>query len=185
MLGKLMRELITGGGAPLRLHIGGTQRHEGWRVLNVLPGEHVDYVGDCRDLSRFADASVHEIYASHVLEHLGYAELPVALAGFHRVLRPGGTLRISVPDLGVLSRLFLDPACSTEERIAVARMIFGGQIDEHDFHRCGLDYDFLAGFLDNAGFARVEKVERFDLFRDMSGVQLRGIPISLNVIATK
>ena len=35
---------------PLRLHIGGRERREGWTVFNIEPGPHVDHVGDCRDL---------------------------------------------------------------------------------------------------------------------------------------
>ena len=46
----------------------------------------MDFVGDCSEMSQIADGSVDEIYASHVLEHLGYVEkLPRALAGIHRV----------------------------------------------------------------------------------------------------
>lgn len=39
------------------------------------------------------------IYCSHVLEHLPAAAVPGLLDEFHRVLRPGGHLRILVPDL--------------------------------------------------------------------------------------
>ena len=57
-----------------RLNIGGTERRDGWKILNILPGPEVDYVGDCTDLTQLADASVDDVYASHVLEHLGYGE---------------------------------------------------------------------------------------------------------------
>ena len=48
----------------LRLHIGGRTPRAGWKILDVNPGPHVDFVGNCRDLSRFADGSVAEVYAS-------------------------------------------------------------------------------------------------------------------------
>lgn len=84
----------------MRLHIGGTEVKAGWKILNVQPGPGVDYIGDCSDLSQIADGSVDEIYASHVLEHLGYVEkLPRAHTEFHRVLKkgeaPGSAFRIS------------------------------------------------------------------------------------------
>jgi predicted SAM-dependent methyltransferase len=146
----------------------------------------VDFVGDCADLGRFADGSVDEIYASHILEHLGYqAHLPRALRELWRVLKPGGVARISVPDFEILCRQFLDPRATLEERYHCMRMAFGGQVDEFDFHRVGLTNEFLSRYLYQAGFSRVERVKRFGLFRDASELVVRGELISLNVIAYK
>jgi predicted SAM-dependent methyltransferase len=175
----------TGGAeGPLRLHIGGTEPRPGWKILNVQPGTGVDFVGDCTDLGRFADASVQEIYASHVLEHLSYQDrLPRALGELYRVLRPGGKAMISVPDLEVLCRLFLDPRAKVRDRFEIMRMAFGGQMDAHDFHFVGLSYDLLYNFLFGAGFRRIEQVKAFGLFRDSSAIEYLGEPISLNVLA--
>ncbi len=174
------------GGEPLRLHVGGTTAKAGWKIFNVQPGPGVDYVGSCTELGQFADGAVHEIYASHVLEHLGYrSELPRALAEFHRVLRGGGRAMISVPDFEVLCRQFVDPRASLKERVWVMRMIFGGQMDEHDFHRTGLSHEILSRMLYKAGFSRVERVKGVGLFEDSSALEHRGEPISLNLVATK
>src|SRR3970040_2204430 len=90
----------------LRLHVGGWQVMPGWKILNVQPGPGVDYVGDCSDLGQFADGSVEEIYASHVLEHLGYIEnLPRALAEFRRVLKAGAAAGNSGPALASPCRM--------------------------------------------------------------------------------
>jgi predicted SAM-dependent methyltransferase len=170
----------------LRLHIGGWQAMPGWKILNVQAGPGVDYVGDCSDLSRFADGSVDEIYASHVLEHLGYIEkLPRALAEFHRVLKPGAAARISVPDFETLCRMFVDPRYSAEQRLHIMRMAFGGQVDADDFHHVGLSFDILRDFLRASGFSRVERVASFGLFEDTSMFRFAGVPISLNVVAYK
>jgi len=110
---------------PLRLHIGGRVRRKGWKVFNFEPGPHVDHVGDCRNLSKFADGSVAEIYASHVFEHFGYFdELPQVLGECFRVLSDDGSLRISVPNLEILCRLFLRPELGAEQRFHIMRMIF-------------------------------------------------------------
>lgn len=170
----------------MRLHIGGIEAKPGWKILNAQPGPGVDYVGDCTDLSQFADASVDEIYASHVLEHLGYAEwLPRTLAEFHRVLKKGGSAKISVPDFDVLCRLFLEPQKSLSERILIMRMVFGGQVDPHDFHYVGLAFDILSDLLRAAGFSRIERTGEFGLFNDTSSLRLSGMLISLNVIVYK
>ena len=172
--------------APLRLHLGGEVRQPGWTVVNLQPGPAVDRVGDCADLSAFADGSVEDIYASHVLEHLGYAQkLPAALREWHRVLRKGGRARISVPDLDVLCRLFLDAAGRTPDRILIMRMMFGGQLDPQDFHYVGLSCDILSGLLADAGFAQVQRVSEFGLFDDTSSARMFGALISLNVVAYK
>src|SRR5688572_28270708 len=122
MLGSLVKHLlrprhgvaarpVPAATSPLRLHIGGQEPHPEWKIVNVMPGEHTDFVRSCTDLSPFASESVAEIYASHVVEHLGYKrDLHTALLEFHRVLVPGGVLRVSVPDLTTLCALFLDPA---------------------------------------------------------------------------
>ena len=151
-----------------------------------MPGPHVDYVGHCTDLSRFADGSVAEIYASHVIEHLGYqSELGVALREFYRVLAPSGFLRTSVPDLSTLCSLFLDPDLAPEERLHVMRMMYGGQIDDADFHYVGLYEELLTSYLRAAGFAEIRRVDGFDLFDDASSLVFRGRPISLNMQARK
>jgi predicted SAM-dependent methyltransferase len=169
---------------PFRLHVGGTEKRAGWRIFNIQPGADVDFIGDCTDLSQFPDGSVDELYASHVLEHVGYdAPLRRALAGFHRVLRPGGIAKISVPDFEILCRLFLDSRATVRDRFNIMRMVFGGQTDAHDFHRVGLTYAFLSKYLMQAGFSRVERVEDFGLFRDDSMTEFLGEKISPNVVA--
>jgi predicted SAM-dependent methyltransferase len=172
--------------SPLRLHIGGEEVRAGWRILNIQPGPGVDFVGTCKDLGQFADASVTEIYASHVYEHLDYAtEILLAFKEAHRVLCPDGMLRVSVPDLTTLCQLFVHPQVSTNGRWQLMRIMFGGQTDAHDFHKVGLTWEFLTRYLHLAGFRSAKRVDDFGLFDDVSALRLNGVPISLNVEATK
>jgi predicted SAM-dependent methyltransferase len=170
-----------------KLHIGGQVKAAGWEILDANPGPIVDHVANARDLSVFPDRTFERIYASHVVEHFDYnGELVATLTEWHRVLVPAGILYVSVPDLDTLSRLFLDrQSLSIEDRFLVMRMIFGGHIDKYDYHLVGLNEEFLGHFLRLAGFPHVDRVERFGMFNDTSNTQLRGVPISLNVIATK
>ena len=169
----------------MHLHIGGQERKAGWQVLNVQPGPHVDHVGDLRDLSQFADATVDNVYASHVLEHVNQAELQPVLLGVKRILVPGGKFMVSVPDMDVLCHLFISPLASQEVKWHAMRMLFGGQTDPHDFHYVGLNEQFLRGLLVGAGFKEVTRVASFGLFQDTSELKPYGIPISLNLIATR
>ena len=170
----------------IKLHIGGDHPKEGWSNLNIQPGPHVDYVGTCSDLSALADGTCAEVYASHVLEHLGYdAALPAAMKEIHRVLKPGGRLRVSVPDLAVLASLFSAPGVSFKDRYWLMRVMFGGQTDAHDYHYAGIWPEFLTALLREAGFARIEPAATFGEFEDMSDVRFKGQLVSLNMEAYK
>ena len=170
-----------------KLHIGGTVASEGWEVLNANPAPYVDHVGNAGDLSRFGDASFQQVYASHVLEHFDYKEeLLKTLTEWRRVLVPGGTLLVSVPDLDVLAGLLLHKdRLGPEDRFFVMRMIFGGHVDRHDYHLAGLNQDFLSAFLHAAGYVNFRRVEGLGLFEDTSTMVYKGVAISLNMIAEK
>jgi predicted SAM-dependent methyltransferase len=168
---------------PLRLHIGGTEPRRGWKILNIIPGPHVDYVGDCTDLSQFATDSVETVYASHVFEHLGITDFARVLAEVRRILQVDGRLFVSVPDLEVLCRLMLSRELSVNDKWTVMRMMFGGQSDPYDFHKIGLTRDFLLAALAQAGFREIKLVQSFGLFSDGSTMVFQGTPISLNMIA--
>lgn len=170
-----------------RLHIGGTIRVPGWEVLNANPAPYVDHVCNAKDLSQFADGTFSVIYASHVLEHFDYVdELHATLTEWNRVLIPGGKLLASVPDLDILCRLMLEKdKLDPNVRFTVMRMMFGGHVDQYDYHSVGLNEEFLAFFLLKSGFMNIRRVKSFDIFDDTSKTALFGIPISLNVIAEK
>ena len=168
-----------------RLHIGGEQPRDGWKILNIQPGRGVEFVGNIRDLTGFADHSWDEIYASHVLEHIPMEGMVPALQGIFRILRPGGKLMLSVPDLETLCSLFVHPQLGKLERFHIMKMIYGGQCDAHDFHYIGLNFEFLSDYLVAVGFSEIERVPSFGLFDDTSDFAPYGIPISLNVVAYK
>jgi len=80
---------------PRRLHIGGQQRREGWEILDANAGPLVDHVGDAVDLSRFPDGCFDEVYASHILEHMG--NFNAVVTELWRVCRPGAIITVKVP----------------------------------------------------------------------------------------
>ena len=168
-----------------KLHIGGKQPQAGWEILNINAGAGVDHVGDAVRLSAFADGTFTEVYGSHVLEHFDYKDgLMLALREWRRVLAPGGTLRLSVPDLDVLASLVLDrQRLDLNHRWHVMRMIFGGHVDDHDYHLVGLNQEFLGALLLEAGFVEVQRVARHGIFADTSDMVFAGVCISLNMTA--
>jgi predicted SAM-dependent methyltransferase len=180
---------VTNSGVKMerKLHIGGTQRAEGWEILNANPGDFVDHVCNATKLTHFTDCTFAEIYASHVVEHLDYKnELASTLREWWRILKPAGNIYVSVPDLDVLAELFLaKDKLTIDERFFVMRMIFGGHVDKYDYHVVGLNEDFLVGYLSAAGFINIVKVDGFGLFNDTSNMKYKGVAISLNLMAEK
>lgn len=65
---------------------------------------------DIRRRLPYPDGSVDAIYSSHTLEHLYLAEARQVLAECVRLLRPGGLLRLALPDAERLAREFLAAA---------------------------------------------------------------------------
>ncbi|OHB50431.1 MAG: methyltransferase type 11 [Planctomycetes bacterium GWF2_41_51] len=170
-----------------KLHIGGEKAHPEWEIFNIQAGEHVDHVGDAGDLSRFDENTFDEIYASHVLEHFDYQYgLVKTLKEWRRVLKPDGKLYISVPDLEILSKLFLaKDQLEFKDRLLVMRMMFGGHMNRYDYHFTGFDSDILGLYLGSAGFTQMTRVKELGIFKDASTVRVKDTPISLNVIVTK
>jgi len=168
-----------------KLHIGGSIRVDGWEVLDVNPGAHVDHVQNAGRLENFAEETFEEIYASHILEHFSYRSLPAVLTDWCRVLVPGGKISVSVPDLDTLAYLFLNPHALLDEQFHIMRMMFGGHVDAADVHMAGLNEAFLRHFLALGGFVDVERVAKMEVFEDTSNLEHRGQLISLNMTARK
>jgi len=102
----MLRRNGMGGGATLSDTSGvrinlccGRRTLEGW--VNVDFTQTLPGVLACNlvDPLPFADASADVVYASHVLEHFNRDAALRFLKECRRVLRPGGVLRLSVPDL--------------------------------------------------------------------------------------
>lgn len=170
-----------------KLHIGGTMRVNGWEVLNAVPAPYVDHIGNAIDLSRFADGSFSEVYASHVLEHFDFiGDILTALREWHRILQPGGILYVSVPDMDILSKLYLNKdGLTASERFLVMRMMFGAHSDAFDYHLVGLNEESLGEYLRQSGFVLYQRIDEFCIFNDTSSMRFKGELISLNIVAIK
>ena len=94
----------------ISLNVGtGGRGKEGWINLDAI-GSHRDLycTHDLRQPLPLADQSVRRILAEHVVEHLDFrGDVPKVLAEFHRVLQPGGVLRIVVPDVPRFMQAYL------------------------------------------------------------------------------
>ena len=71
----------------MKLHIGGKEIKEGWKILNIQKNDGVDFVGSITDLSQFKDDSIDEVYASHVVEHIDQKNIKKTFKDINRVLK--------------------------------------------------------------------------------------------------
>ena len=90
----------------MKLHIGGEEKKEGWKILNIQKKDEVDFIGDITDLSQFGDNSIDEIYASHVVEHVDQNNIKKTLNGVYRTLVTDGKFYVSVPDMDIYAKCF-------------------------------------------------------------------------------
>lgn len=150
-------------------------RYDGWDhvLLDIKAGPDVDIVLDARDLGweldfGLAEAVFDSVYCSHNIEHHYAHEIPIVLAGFARVLRPGGEVLVRCPDVAAVcaavssgapldGTLYESPAGPITPRDVFYG--YGREIEESGepfyAHKTGFTAETLAAALVAAGFVNV------------------------------
>ena len=90
-----------------KLHIGcGSWLLDGWLNSDLYPGSAGILLLDARRRFPFPDDTFAYIYSEHMIEHLTFREGMAMLGECHRVLAPGGKVRVTAPDLAFLVDLY-------------------------------------------------------------------------------
>lgn len=157
----------------LGLNVGSGQRRFSTtnevRWINIdkvsRPGMEPDLVCDGSSIPR-ADNSADYFVLSQVAEHFGCGECKDLITEAYRVLRPGGSLILSVPNMRALAIRWLEGNMDTQLYMT---SVYGAWMgNEEDRHKWGYDGLSLAHFL-MQGEWRV--VRAFD-WRPISGMDL-------------
>lgn len=122
----------------------------------------------------YGDGTVDECRASHVLEHFPSRQVPDVIKEWTRVLKPGGMLRIAVPNFTKIAEDYLAGKPQITEGY-----VMGGQIDDADFHKAIFDRAHLMKLLAGAGLMLIEEWQS-----ELTG-DCAALPISLNLRGTK
>jgi predicted SAM-dependent methyltransferase len=149
----------------LHLHLGcGRVLLPGWVNVDQNPRPGTLTMRLPEGLRRFGDGCARYIYASHVLEHLMYPDDAQRFAcECHRLLVPGGVLRVVVPGVEKILRAYVDgnraffeiqaglhPAwCTTD----LEHLMYALQQDGQ--HKYGYDFETLEKLLLGAQFSDV------------------------------
>jgi SAM-dependent methyltransferase len=154
-------------GSPTRVRrlnwgCGGDARR-GWINSDTTASPGVDVVANIREGLSIESGSIDYAVGVHSLQELAFPELLPALAELYRVLRPGGTLRLVVPDLDAGIRAyterddahFLVPPDQVRSRGGrfIAHILRGGDA------RSLFTFDFAEELLLDAGFVDVTRCQ--------------------------
>lgn len=128
--------------------------------LDIDPATQPDIVADMTHLPPELDGEFDAVFTCHSLEHLYPHDVDTCLRGFHRVLKPGGSVIVFVPDLEGLTPtddvLYVSPSGP----VTAFDLFYGYRpwIRDNPFmaHKCGFVQKTLTGALERAGFAKVE-----------------------------
>lgn len=85
----------------------GRHFHPTWMNMDIVSFDPAVIQYDIQSGLPFADGSFQVVYHSHVLEHLPRPRAAAFLKECNRVLKPGGILRVVVPDLETIARLYV------------------------------------------------------------------------------
>ena len=105
---RILRDYLRKESEP-KLHLGsGWHRLEGWlnTDLDIVPGV---LKMDARKPFRLPSGCFQYVFTEHMIEHVSYGEALLMLRECHRVLREGGVLRVTTPDLRFLIGLYNNP----------------------------------------------------------------------------
>jgi predicted SAM-dependent methyltransferase len=123
----------------------GPQKMEGWLATDI---DQLNIVEESSWRRLFNPGSIDRVLAEHVLEHLSLRELRDTLGNVHKYLKPGGLLRLAVPDAFHPSRYYYN-------------LVKPGGWETPYEHMLFLDYEMLSRIASELGF-EVRLLEYFD-----------------------
>jgi len=183
----------------MKLHLGCWKRYiPGFIHIDICDLPHIDYRHNVDKLPMFKDEEAELIYASHVLEYYDRQEAEQVLIEWHRVLKPGGILRVAVPDFPTLIKVY--KITDNLDKILgplFGRMVVdeGSQTESIIYHKTVYDLTSLTMLLKRCGFMNICRYDwRNTIHKDYDDHSQayyphmdkeHGILISLNIEATK
>lgn len=155
------------GGVSLNVGSGGRGR-DGWINIDALSKHRDLYLAlDIRRPLPLRNGQVQRLFAEHVIEHLEFREeLPRVLTEFHRVMVPGGIVRIVVPDAARFLVAYVSgdrtqwqslgwDIEALPDDIYTPMHVINHVFHQDGEHQFGFDFETLGFALRRAGFARI------------------------------
>ena len=188
----LLKDAGQGQGEPVLIHVGcGDIQAQGFINIDARKKPHVHIVTTNLFRLEMIPSEVADlIYMSHVLEHVGHRDVVATLTEMQRLLRPGGVLRVSVPDFDHIVAVY---KATSGDVAAIEQPLMGGQDYPFNFHFSVFNERHLQAKMLKSGFQSTRtwdplRCEHHN-FEDWASMNInwRGqeFPISLNIEAIK
>lgn len=102
----------------------------------------------------FENDKIDFYYTSHFLEHIFYNEVKFVLKECMRTLKPGGMIRIVIPDLEIALKRYY-----AGEKKEAMKYFFTDAPDFLSHHKYMYDYEMMKEQIQEAGFINIQKME--------------------------
>ena len=144
----------------MKFNIGCGWRDFGKDWIHIDGGDYKHLDDNDIYLSLVEDETADLIYASHLIEYFDRKEIINLLDFWKRKLKTGGTLRISVPDFGQITSLYIkgynDYKLEDFLGLLYGKMPMG---KETIYHKTTYDFKSLKLLLEDIGFRDVKKYD--------------------------
>lgn len=142
---------------------------------SVQKAKHVDGIARREDVYPLQDGdrSCDEVRASHILEHFSHRQTLDVVKEWARVLKPGGILKIAVPNFDKIVQMYSDGS-----DLNVESYLMGSHTDGDDHHGAIFNEQKLRGLMKLAGLVNIRPwTSEID--------DCAKLPVSLNLMGNK
>jgi predicted SAM-dependent methyltransferase len=165
---KKLRAFVAKRQEPVLLNLGSGPRGlatPNWINVDAFPDTNVHFLLDFNRQLPFTNESLDGVFCEHVLEHFSIEDGLKLLKEIHRSLKPGGCVRIIVPDAPWVMRTYFDnptelvrhrtggtdPADLNATPMEIVNLYFRQRYEHHFLY----DFSTMHKMLTEAGFATV------------------------------
>ena len=127
-----------------------------WEDLDIRESVNPTIVADVRHIPR--ENETYDIVLAHsVLEHFSKREVTECITEWRRVLKTGGQIRISVPDMERVAKDLFETQSELKKQNLI-NLIYGEQDFSENTHKWGFTEESLGRTLRRAGFVDIERM---------------------------
>lgn len=140
-----------------------------WHTMDAHPNADVVYNLNSGERIPLKDDSVDNYYCSHTLEHIKPENVLFVLKEIRRTLKPGGKLRIVVPNIRNGIRKYLDNNIKGHKPYrpdhfpktplgCLMAWFYTDKLEHANGHEMVFDFETLKYYLDQAGFRVLDRM---------------------------